>query len=129
MPNGSALDLRGFSRHGRSACYLPYREELMKYRVIETTEGTFYPQFKPGFFSFWRFFRHDAENNIDSGWMLQRSIETDDSASAIVFGTEGEAQAFITRIDEKSKKYWADDTAKRIREIQGVNVKKVHKGR
>lgn len=101
----------------------------MKYRVIETDESAFLPQFKPGFFSFWRFFSKQAESNIDSGWMLQRSIETDDPANAMRFDTVAAAQAFVARVDEKSQKYWAEDTAKRIRSIQGVNTKKVHKGR
>ena len=99
----------------------------MKYRIIETIEGAFYPQFKQYFFTFWKFFSKVAENNIDSGCMLLRAIETDDPANAAVFVTAEEAQAFTVRIEEKSQRYWTEDAAKRVRSIQGVEIKNIHK--
>lgn len=93
----------------------------MKYRVIETKEGQFYPQFKPGFFSFWRLFNQNADTSL---LMLQRAMETDDPGKASCFGSMDLAQAFIVRIKEKSKKYWDERNAAAIRRMQGINISK-----
>ena len=101
----------------------------MRYRVVESVEGKFYPQFKSGLFSFWKLYSNIAERHIDSGMMLQRLIETDDPVNAVCFNTMEEAKAFELRIDTKAQEYWANDAAKRAREIHGVNVKKVYKNK
>lgn len=75
----------------------------MKVRIIETRDGEFFPQFKPGLFRSWRFLQKDADT---SGWMLQRNMETRYAADAARFLTEESARAFIARVLEKARTYY-----------------------
>lgn len=96
----------------------------MKFRVAESDNGLFYPQFKPGLFRFWRFFQPDADI---STWMLQVAMETRDPAKAAKFQTEDTAREFIHRVVAKVDAYYAEQLASNSRITDGVRIKRVSK--
>lgn len=79
----------------------------MQYRVVEAKDGTFYPQFKDGWLSRWRFFSRKSLSYVQSGAPLVRLIEARDPADRAKYNLRGEADAFISDIDRAADDYWS----------------------
>ena len=79
----------------------------MRYRVVEAKDGMFYPQFKDGWLSRWRFFSRKAISYVQSGVPLVRLIATCDPADMARYNLRGEADAFISDIDRAADDYWS----------------------
>lgn len=96
----------------------------MKHRVIESADGRYYPQWKPGLFRRWHLFARDADT---SAWILEIAILTLDPEEAAHFDTPEDAEAFIDRVVKKVRDIRFDRLAKSLREEKGVRVHRVVK--
>lgn len=96
----------------------------MKYRILESSDGMFYPQFKDGWLSQWRFFSRSAISCIQSGVPLVRLIMERDPASVAKFSSGGEADDFIASVDRASERYWARRMECDQRASTGVEAKR-----
>lgn len=97
-----------------------------KYRVIRTG-NQYRPQYKRGWLSAWRFLQKDADESFT---MRETAILTDDPDRAAWFSTAEDAHAFIERLEQNTKDYWAGYEAAKARARQSIRVDQVipHKG-
>lgn len=94
----------------------------MRYRVVESEDGLFYPQCKPGFFSGWRLFREGSDSSSE---VLQSLILTGDPAKAARFADSDAAAEFLLRLQKRIADHWARRDEARQRELDGLVVKRV----
>jgi len=74
----------------------------MKYRILQHDNALFYPQFKPGFFRRWRYFKFDADT---SPWMREAALATFDAAGAARFTVLTLAEEFVVQVIKKANAY------------------------
>lgn len=97
----------------------------MKTRVIEDTQGRFYPQCKPGLFSIWKFYWSDAHLELS---MLECNVLTDNVGYAASFGNEMDAWKFIDLVQTHQHKMREDYNMRHQRTHLDVKriIKKEH---
>jgi 2-succinyl-5-enolpyruvyl-6-hydroxy-3-cyclohexene-1-carboxylate synthase len=93
----------------------------MKYRIIETLDGQFYPQIKPSWLQSWRFLVSNADT---SEWMIRRAMETFDPEQAAHFNLESDAMTFIMRVKDKTQRFWNERAARAKREARDIPIKR-----
>lgn len=91
----------------------------MPYRIIETSDKLFYPQFKNGFFSSWKFLTKGAATYP---FLLERTMLTEDFLEAASFTQKEDCLAFIKAVESRVYHRNAEDFAKIVRQTQDVSI-------
>lgn len=94
----------------------------IKYRVAETANGVFIPQFKDGPLSGWTFFYANADQYDHP--VRRYLVATKDPGKAASFSTMDDAVDFIRLIQNKIKLGEEATTNARRRVIHGIDIKK-----
>lgn len=95
---------------------------MNKTRILEIADGSYMPQFKSGIFSGWKFFHPDADR---SSTMMVVYLQEADPAKAARFPTERDARDFVDRFWATVRTHWQEKHASKVREMNGVSVKRV----
>ena len=94
-----------------------------KYRIAETEDGRFCPQFKPGWFQSWRGFSPDADKMRHP--TLQIFVQELDPSQAATFTTAESAAEFVDRVKTAADTGWQARTDRKAREAQGIRAKRI----
>lgn len=96
---------------------------MMKSRIVETEDGWFYPQYKPGWLSRWRGYNPRADRM--SFPVLEIWVSEHDPARSARFQTEAEAAAFIARVSAMADAGWEEQRQSRERAAAGLKAKRI----
>jgi hypothetical protein len=97
----------------------------MKYRIIESNDGYYYPQCKSWLFGEWKLLYKNADTGSDELWILESYMITKDPIEAARFDRSGEAESFINRVIAKIEAYWSEKYSRLEREAQGISIRRV----
>lgn len=95
----------------------------MKYRIVESDDGQFYPQFKDGWLSRWHGFKTRAETAEHPTLVVW--LTEDDPAKAAKFTDERRALVFIDRVKANAEAGWREHNESKRRTAEGVSARKV----